>query len=112
MPPNVPTRALFLRRMWRATVTSGGVVKQRLARAARDSRLDALEVWDGARLAFREPRYSTRCQEWATRDLLRASLRQPQDDIAIAILRTAHLAETIHELAVEPDPNQALLPQR
>jgi hypothetical protein len=83
LPPNSPDEDAIVRAHVRA--------------AKRKGPFAALEVWDGARLAFREPLYSTRCQEWVTRDLPRARLRQPQNDIAsaTALTRAAHSLETV-----------------
>jgi len=39
---------------------------------------------------------------------LRTRLRQPQDDVAIALARAAHLPEPVGKLWVEPDSNQAV----
>ena len=39
-------------------------------------------------------------------------LRQPQDDVAICLARSAHLAEPVDELGRKPDPYQPVGPGR
>jgi hypothetical protein len=74
---------------------------------------DGYEVWDRARLVWLPPSAETfarslRCA-LAPGAPLWARRRQTDYHVAVAFARSSHLAEPVYKLAVEPDPDQAVV---
>jgi hypothetical protein len=84
------------------------IAKAHLLFSDRSEHLDGFEVCERARVVFRHPDPFAEKPDAGQPGPLSAGLRQPEDDVAVALAGTSSAAEPVRDLRIEPDPDEAV----